>query len=248
MDSYAQISEKIKELYKQFSEKTKAKYVKEALLGTAILVIMFGGYMAHDWYKSYKSSKAFAGLLEVSKSYEKALEIDKKQEALRSKDNVANPWEDVDVLLDAASASSSGSNLSPFFLIYEAELTWKQDKKLDKAVELMKKAVSQFSSSSIFYHIFNLKRIKMQMDSSDAALQKDALVDLTKLSQDPSGYCFEEALYLLSMYHLYNNKLSDAVEAWKRLVENKAPKSLVISPWVKQAQEKLKAFGVEVKK
>lgn len=246
MDSYTQITKKVKVYYNIVMQKTNAKYVRETLIGAVILVAMVTGYMLNHWYKSYKDTKAFSGLLEVSRAYEKAEEYGKKQQATRSKEDVRDPWEDVDVLLDAASSSNASSSLAPFFILYEAQLTLEQDHDQEKALSLLEKGLSKLSSGSVFYSLFNMKRIKMALDSEKPEVRKSALIDLIKISQDPTNYSFDEALYVLGVYHLHENKLQDAIDAWKRLVENQPKNSLIVSPWAKHAQEKLKALGVSV--
>ena len=246
MNFDAMVKQKIKSYYNVFLSKSKDKYVKESLIGFVIISLLAGGFAMNSWYKHRQSAKAFAGLMEVAKSYEAALALDRKQRLITDdKAKKENPWEDTQVLLDAANSNSSGSALAPFFLLYKAQLVLEEENDLEKSIDLTRQAISYFSKDSIYYDMFNFKRIKMSLDSKDINTQKSALIELITVSQNPKNYCFEEALYVLGVYYIHNNDSTKSIESWKRLVENQSKTALIESPWVKQAQEKLKALGID---
>ena len=230
--------------YEMLMEYTQAKYVREFLMVLVTAGILVGGYTAFTWYKKRQNVQAFAGLVEVSKAYEKALSAAQAQENLPEEQRTENPWEDVQLLLEALSAANTGSSLSPLFVFYQAELALKQEGDYDKACKLMEKGIGQLPKSSVYYDMFNVKRIKMLLDSPQENVVKAAVADLKLVADNKNNYYFQDALHTLAMYEAAQGNMSAAIEAWKTLVNSQPEKSVIVSPFVTQAQEKLKSLNV----
>ncbi len=230
--------------YEMLMEQVQAKYVKEFLLVLITVGILFGGYIAFAWYKKRQNVQAFAGLVEISKAYEKALSAAQAQQDLPESQRTENPWEDVQLLLEALSSANKGSSLSPIFIFYQAELALQQEADYDKACKLMEKGIGQLSKSSIYYDMFNLKRIKMLLDSPQENVVTAAIADLKLIADNPNNYYYQDALHTLGMLQAAQGNMPTAIDAWKKLVSSQPEKSVIVSPFVTQAQDKLKSLNI----
>lgn len=232
---------KVQQLVQEVLQYTQKKYVKESLIVLATVIIFGGGYIAFGWYQKRKDTQAFAGLVEISKSYEASLK--KASEHSSESSDQENPWDDTKVLLEAIAASNSGSSLAPFFIIYQAQVALLADNDYEKACELMAKAIARLPKNSIYYDMFNLKRIAMLLDSPDEATRDNALVQLEKVAHHAENYYAQQALTLLAEYHMAKGNVEQAMKVWKLLAEQEqtgAQEPLITSPWVTYAQEQLK--------
>lgn len=227
-------------------EYSQVKYVKELLIGLAILGLVSTSYFMLNWYKKRQNIQAFAGLVEISKSYEKALAQARKQHELPVAEQVENPFEDTQLLLDAIALAHSNSTLSPFFIFYQAELALQQECDYDKACKLMEKGLYQLPKKSIYYDMFSIKLIKMLLDSPEENVVLAALEDLKLIAQNSENYCYQDALHLLASYEVSRGNMPAAIEAWKKLAMSSLDKSLMNSPFVAQAQEKLKSLNISL--
>src|SRR3989339_303346 len=198
--------------YEFLLEYVQVKYVKEVLVILAITGLLSGGYAMFSWNKKRQNVQAFAGLVEISKAYEKALATARKQQELPVSEQVDNPWEDTQLLLEAIASSNTSSSLSPFFVFYQAELALQQEGDYEKACKLMQKGLSQLPKKSIYYDMFNLKLIKMLLDSPEEKVTCAALQDLKLMAQNSENYYYQEALYTLGMYEASQGNTTAAVE------------------------------------
>jgi len=227
----------------KYSEK---KFVKEAALSILAILLLLGGRFAFDWYTNQQNIDAFAGLVEISKSYEKSLATAREQSSKSADDQVENPWEDTELLLDSIASTHSSSSLSPFFTMYQAELALEKDGDYDAACALMEKGVRRLSKKSIYYDMFNLKRIKMLLDSPEETASNQALQELQNITVNADNYYQQEALYILATYYEFNKDMEKSIELLTTLAQTKIDKALIVSPFVTQAQEKLKALNISL--
>jgi|GEM_PF-763996 len=245
MNFFTHIQESVQENYVELLKYSKKRYVKESMVAVAALILMTGGYFAYGWYQDSQNVRAFAGLVEISKSYEQSIAKAREQESLSEDDQRENPWEDTQLLLEAIASANSGSSLSPFFVIYEAQLALDAENDYDKACKLMEQGVRRLSKNSPYYEMFNLKRIKMLLDSPMQDVRDKTLVELERIASHKENYYAQEALYTLGDYQSFHGNMPEAIQAWTTLAqETQSDKALISSPWVSQAQEKLKTLNI----
>jgi len=246
MNLYTQIQMTVSDSFAAFLEYSKKRYVKELLMVSGMVVVVASGYSVFRVYKQRQNVQAFAGLVEIAKAYEKALSQAREQESLPAESEKENPWEDTQLLLEALSSAHAGSSLSPFFTLYEAQLALDQDGDFEKACKLMDKGVRGLSRNSVYYDMFNMKRIKMLLDSSDEQVRAKAVQELEKVAYDAKNYYAQEALYTLGSYQAFYGNMPEAINAWVQLAQEDCQGSLIASPWVTQAQEKLKTLNISL--
>jgi len=111
----------------------------------------------------------------------------------------------------------------------------------------MEKGIRRISKKSPFYDMFNIKRIKMLLDSPMQNVREKAVQELQQVADNVNNYYAQEALWTLGAYQSHQGNLTAAIEAWKKLAqEGQSEKALISSPWVIGAQDKLKSLHVEV--
>jgi hypothetical protein len=248
MNFYTHVHQSVQDHYSSFLDYSKKKYVRESLMGLALLALVAASYCGYLWYQKQQNAKAFVALVEVSKAYEQA--AGKAREKAREKQSAdsssENPWEDVQVLLEAVAAAHSGSSLAPFFTIYQSQLALDANHDFDTACTLMEKALRGLPKDSAYYDMFHVKHMKMLLDSPMQDVRDKAVVELGKIGADATNYCAPEVLGTLAAYHVFHGNMDQAIAAWKTLAEmNQSNESLIKSPWVSQAQEKLKTLNIE---
>ncbi|MBV8661252.1 MAG: hypothetical protein JO129_03860 [Candidatus Dependentiae bacterium] len=247
MKLYTHAQRSVQSHYKTLLEYSKKRYVKESMIALAVIALTIFGYLAFSWYQHRQNRQAFAGLVEISKSYEAALEKAKEQESLPLEDQKENPWADTQILLEAIASANSGSSLSPFFVMYQAQLALDAEGDYDKACQLMEKGIRRLSKKSPYYDMFNMKRIKMLLDSPQEQARMEALKELEQIVTQKENYYMQEALWTLGSFHAFYGNMPQAIAAWKVLAqEEQSEKTLISSPWVTQAQEKLKTLNISL--
>ena len=245
MKLYTQVQQSVQGHCENFADYSKKKYVKESLIGVATLVLVGFGYFGYAWHQKRLNVQAFAGLVEISKSYEQALTKAREQQSLPADAPKENPWEDTQLLLEAIASANSGSSLSPFFVVYQAELALHADNDFDKACKLMDKAVYGLSKNSVYYDMFTMKRIKMLLDSPMQDVRDKAAQELEKVAAEKNNYYGQEALWTLAAYQSFHGNMDAAIQAWTTLAQqDHSDKALISSPFVAQAQEKLKTLNI----
>ena len=246
MKFYTQVQQSVQGHCEAFADYSKKKYVKEALIGVATLILMSASYFGYAWYQKRQNIQAFAGLVEISKSYEQALTKAREQASLPADTQKENPWEDTQLLLEAIASANSGSSLSPFFVIYQAQLALEAEGDYDKACTLMEQGIRGLSKKSVYYDMFNMKRIKMLLDSPMQNIRDKAVQELEKVAAQKDNYYAQEALSTLAAYQAFHGNMDGAIQAWTTLAqEDYSDKALISSPFVVQAQEKLKTLNID---
>ncbi len=238
MNLYTYIQQSVRDSYDFFLDYTKKPYVKEVLMLATLGLCLGLSHFGYRWYMKQQDMKAFSALVEVARSYETA--VQKSRSAHNESEE--NPWEDTEVLLQAFIDAHAGSNLAPYFTMYQAQLALDKDNDYQTACDCMEKGLKKLSKSSVFYDMFSLKYTKMLLDHPDNAVVKKALQDLENIAQDRSNYCSSEALYLLGAYYQFHGDMDKAVNFLKILAEEYSEQAIVVSPWAQLAQEKLKTL------
>ncbi|MDP3788080.1 MAG: hypothetical protein Q8Q60_02020 [Candidatus Chromulinivorax sp.] len=246
MNLYTRVQQSVQSHCSDFAQYSKKKYVRESLLGVAVLALVGAGYCGYAWHQKRLNIQAFAGLVEISKSYEQSLTKSREQQSLPADAPKENPWEDTQLLLEAIASANSGSSLAPFFVMYQAQLALDADHDYDKACQLMEKGLRGLSKNSVYYDMFTMKRMKMLLDSPLQDVRDKAVLELEKVGSQKSNYYAQEALYTLGAYQAFHGNMDKAIAAWITLAEQpQSDKALISSPWVTQAQEKLKTLNID---
>ena len=248
MKLYLQMQQSVQACYEKCITYSKKPYMKELFIGIVISILFGAGYIAYGWYQKRQNIQAFAALIEISKSYEQAVQ---KAGQLKDKSTdeqaAENPWEDTQLLLEALSSVHRGSSLAPFFVMYQAEIALQAENDYDKACQLMDQGLARLSKKSIYYDMFNFKRIKMLLDSPMENVRIAALKELQTIAADEDNFYNQQALYTIGTYESYHGNMDAAVDAWKKLAgQTQSENALISSPWVSQAQEKLKTLHITV--
>ena len=236
---YSQIQDYIKQQYLDFKNQYGMKYVYTVGLLVGFTVLLTGGYFAHQYHIEQRETRAFVGFREVTNSYQEAQGIVKD---LSDQEKINERWQDVEVLLDAVYSQNSHSYLAPYFLMYKAQIMLEKGESLELATEEIDKALRLIPFDTPLYNLFLLKRIKMGLDSEQADVRDEALMELQSLAKAPQRYMHQEAVYLLGLYQINNGKIAEAQETWSALQSDskKDTDYLVESPWAKAVQDKLK--------
>ena len=245
MNLYTHVQKTLQDRYVAFLSYSKKKYGKESLVAVAAILLAVGGYAAFGWYQKRQNIQAFAGLVEISKAYEAALTKARELQNKSTEEQVENPWEDTQLLLEAIASTHTSSSLSPFFVIYQAQLALEADHDFDRACQLMEQGLRRLAKNSPFYDMFNLKRIKMLLDSPMQNIRDSAVTQLEQVAAQKDNYYAQEALWTLGSYQAFYGNMDSAIAAWTTLAQqSQSDKELISSPWVSQAQEKLKTLNI----
>ena len=243
MNLYTHVQQSVQEKYVSFLRYSKKKYVKESLVAAAAIFLAVGCYAGFSWYQKRQNIQAFAGLVEISKAYEAAVTKARELQNKPAEEQTENPWEDTQLLLEAIASTHASSSLSPFFVMYQAQLALDADHDFDKACQFMEQGLRRLSKNSPFYDMFNLKRIKMLLDSPMQDVRDKAVAQLEQIACQKDNYYAQEALWTLGSYQAFYGNMDQAIAAWTKLAqETTSEKELMSSPWVSQAQEKLKTL------
>lgn len=246
MNLYTQIKHSVKDGYRAVATYTHKPYMKEALIVVVAGIVITASYFAYGWYQKQQDMKAFAGLVEITKSYEAAVNKARELESKPEDERTENPWEDTELLLESLSYAHRGSSLAPFFVLYQAQLALDKNHDYDTAYSLMEKGVARLSKKSIYYDMFNMKRIKMLLDSPEQNVRDKAVAELEKIGNSAHNYYAQEALTTAAMYHEFHGNMDAAVAAWTKIAQagSSQDKDIIVNPWVEQAQEKLKTLHI----
>lgn len=247
MKFYTKIHQTLQDQLLVLMHYSKKKYVKEGILGIFATIIILTGYVGFSWYQKRQNMKAFAALIEISKSYQASLQKAHELDQKTAEDRTENPWEDTQLLLEALSSTHTTSSLSPFFLMYQAQLALDIDHDLDAALILMKKGLNRLPKKSPLYGLFEMKYTKMLLDSPMQNIRDQAVVTLEKIGCNDEHYFAQEALWILGSYQAFYGNMDAAITAWKKLASiTQSETELIKSPFVIQAQDKLKTLNIDV--
>jgi len=239
MSFQTEISKKVSIYYELMQKKYSAKYVREVLIGLGISVALVGGYFLHQWHIHHREQNAFVALVDVVESFSHSQKLAQGFDQKKDKEKIEKAWNDTETFLDALYKEHQGSYLAPHFLLYKSQIILEKEGDVDKARELLEKALTQISKKSELYSLFNMTRIKMSFDSEKKEVQEASLKDLIAISQSPSDVAYQEALYVLGVYYISVGDESKAQESWKRLVDSADKDAILFSPWVKLAKDKI---------
>lgn len=239
MSLYAQVQKNISIYYKKFSKQASAQYAKETIVGFGVFAGLVICYASYSFYAKKREQKAFAALIEVIDSFDKA-----QQEKHYGNDDQANEnsWQDTKILLDALYNQNSHSNKAPYFLMFKSEAALESGASIDEALKIIEEGLEKISKKTVIFELFNLKRILMSFESADENVRKGALHDLIATAQNEKGYFFEQASYELGLYYISQGDMQGAHNVLENLLKNADKQALLPSPWVKLAEEKLESI------
>lgn len=237
MNVISRFQKNISSYYSLLQEQYSAKYLKEVAIGLALLVVLGGGYFLNRLYVNNREEKAFVALSEVIESFAHSQQITQGMNPELDKEKIEQAWQDTQLLLEALHKEHMSSYLAPYFLVYKSQIVLEKDGNVKEAFKILDDALVQMSGKSEMKSLFQIKRIKMGLDIDTE--HKRSLSDLIILSNDSSSVVFQEALYLLGLYYLHAGDIVKSQEAFKKLVSSDKGDFLIVSPWVKQAKEKI---------
>lgn len=239
MNMYRRIQKHVMSYYGTLIEQYSAKYVKEALLGVSLLLILGGGYLLNSWYVERREHRAFEALSEVLTSYTRALRATQGMNRVQDADKIKHAWDEALMLLDALYKEHMGSYLAPYFLAFKSQIILEKDNNVVESLQLLDEALARMQKKSDLGCMFHLKRIKMGLDSSDEKNQKESLEALVRMAQDKTLPSYEQAAYALGAYYMVQGQIAEGQKIWKQLIDSVSSTEMLQSPWVKLAQEKL---------
>ncbi len=239
MSMYSKLHRTFSSHYASFQEQFSSKYAKEVFIGTAVLAVLAVGYFLNTKYVQSREERAFVALSEVIESYTQAQQETQNLDPIKDHEKIQLAWTDAQAFLDALHKEHMSSYLAPYFLVFKSQIMLEKDHNLEAAMGVLDEALLQMPKNSEMSSLFQLKRIKMGFDSDKSEVQKQSLADLVTMTQDLKNPSFQEALYLLGLYYVHAGDIEKSQEAFKRLVDHADKDALLVSPWVKQAKEKL---------
>ncbi|MCX5923527.1 MAG: hypothetical protein NTU89_03070 [Candidatus Dependentiae bacterium] len=246
MSMYSKLNRTISSNYSSFCAQFSSKYAKEAFIGFIVLVVLVGGYFFNARYVQAREERAFVALSEVIELFTQAQQETQSLDKTKDHDKIQLAWSDAQHLLDALHKENMSSILAPYFLVFKSQIMIEKDNNLDGAIGLLDEAIAQMPKNSEMRSLFQLKRIKMGFDSTNPDVVKNSLADLITMTQDLKNPSFQEALYLLGVYYVHAGDIEKSQQAFKKLVDNADKEAIIVSPWVKQAQDKLISASPEV--
>jgi len=239
MSMYLKLYRNFSSHYASFQERFSSKYAKEAFIGAVVLAVLAVGYFLNTKYIESREERAFVALSEVIESFTQAQQETQSMDPVKDHEKIQLAWSDAQAFLDALHKEHMSSYLAPYFLVFKSQIVLEKDHNLEEAMGILDEALLQMPKNSEMTSLFQLKRIKMGFDSDKSDVQKQALEDLITMSQDAKNPSFQEALYLLGLYYVHAGEIEKSQEVFKHLAESADKETFLVSPWVKQAQEKL---------
>lgn len=237
MSIYAKVQKNIAAYYQSLQQQYSAKYVKEFMIGSALLVVVGGGYFLNSWYVQNREQKAFQALSEVVVAFKQAEQSVMGLNPTTDAEKINQVWNEAIVLIDALYNDHMSSHLAPCILAYKAQVVLAKDHDVTAAVAILDEALPRMPK--MLQSIFELQRVKMLLDNSDENIRAKALQSLQSLAQDATSVCQQEAQYVLGLYYVSQGQVALAQQAWQHMLVSVDNNALIQSPWVILAQEKL---------
>lgn len=239
MSVYKKIHKNVTSYYASLQAQYSAKYVKEVMIGLALLVALGGGFVLNRWYTQHREQKAFEALSEVVASISQTQRLVQSLDLVKDQAKIEQSWNDTLLLLNALYKEHMGSYLAPYFLVFKSQVILEKDHNVAESLKVLDEALPHISKNSELGSLFHMKRIKMGFDSEDEKTREKSIRDLEQVAQDASSFAQQEAQYLLGVYYVAQGQIAKAQVTWKELVAASDVAALVKSPWVKLAQDKL---------
>jgi len=195
-----------------------------------LAVIALGG--AAYWYRSRTVEKEQV----AQRVYAEAID-----EYQRGIGGVETAWPNLERLVDASYERHASSTFGPYLLVLKAEsLVWQN--KHDEAIDVMKKAMHEISTSSPLYFVYKTKFALMMLDSTQEQIRQDGVTQLRALIQDKENTNSDMARFYLGSYYRSNGDTQAAQALLITLVESQTDQESM-SPWAQKAQEMLQMIS-----
>ena len=130
-------------------------------------------WFGYAWYQSGKEQAAYKDLAESIDSYVSTQRFPQTKEKLI----------DIEGAFSTAAGRHKGSNLHPYFLVFEADALVRAGK-LDKATELMDQVLGEMPKGHALYYLYGIKTALMKLDSDSIEIQKQGHDALKALAQE----------------------------------------------------------------
>lgn len=219
-----QIKHSIKEYFKDKSNLYSTIFIVVFLAG-------WGGYRLYYWHNTNVQENAYLSFSDSLEVYNKAL----MQSFEAEKTKLLSDWDDAELAFRIGYEQNSSAGIAPFFLAYQANSLAMQGD-IDKALQVLDKAISKFKSGSDFYYLFKTTRALVLFEQN----QEQAVNELTQLSTDSKNALDVMALYYLGEYYYSIGDLNSAKKNFEDvLVKNTKNKLGLESSWVDLAKQRL---------
>lgn len=203
-------------------------YAKELMVGLVLIVIITGAYFGYRWYRSTQEQVVQQLFAQNVEEFERVMQAGKKDD-----------WASVETLFKLGYDQYPSSNLAPYFLVYQAQAMFKQDK-FNDALATMDKAVHAMSNNAPLLGLYKTKTALMRLDAQDQAVRDAGVAQLKELTQDTKNNAYDVAAYYLGLYYIAHNEIAQAKAVWQTLVDTfKDVPKLGASPWAAKAQATL---------
>jgi len=218
------LSELYYSLFYDFGAKSHSyKYMRHIGIAIGGLVVASGLFLGHRWYavnREQKAQEVFAGCVA---EFERA-------------ERDANLWPNAELVFHLGYEHHAGSNLGPYFKVFEAEAQVHQGKQSEARVT-MEQAVSQLAKHSPVYHVYETKLALMLIDSDNAQDKQRGIATLEKLANNTCNLNRDMAQYYAGLYYWSANDEAKARTAWHDLLP--LAQAEVASPWARLAADKI---------
>ena len=204
----------------------KKSYVREMLIAVFVLISIGSVYLGYRWYIYNREQNAQKIFADYFHDYQMAISADSPSELER-----------VESLLSQGFLQNKKSYLAPYFLALLADTQIKQGK-IDPAISTLSRVIETTDNESM-KQLFQIKRALMQLDSSDETLRQEGLHGLIEASRKKNDFT-DMALFYLGLYYWSQNATDEARGVWQELVDLQYMNKMQASPWVYEAQSKLK--------
>lgn len=204
----------------------RSPYLKYVFIGSGIVLVSGILFFMYRWYVSYRERAAQRVFAQYVTEYRRAYQQ-------------GTGWGAVQDLFQLGADQQSGSYLHPYFLAFQADALLKEGKK-DEALAVLDKVVASLRSNDPVAPLFKMKHALLQIDMPDAAVQQVGLQSLINLAHDETNKFRDAAQFFLGDYYWAQDNMSEAQNVWSALVQSQHDIDMVaVSPWARQAQQKL---------
>lgn len=202
------------------------KYTRALLMACGLLIVLAGIGFGYRWYRSSYNQRAHAALAEAIELFDRA-----------NKDSTTSLWDETDRALAQGYSDYSGSSLAPYFLAFQAQVALQKiPENVEKARELLQKALKNMSADMPFYGIYVIQLARMKSDSGIQDLEDEGIKTLQDVANNQKSSERGMALYYLGLRPFEAGDREQAIMMWTPLFKEA---DLANSFWSQIAQAKL---------
>ncbi|MFS8506527.1 MAG: tetratricopeptide repeat protein [Candidatus Babeliales bacterium] len=213
------LQELLKNGWRQFKKDTYSVVFTVLLLA---LLLGYGGYKAHQWYRVSKESKAQKLFAQALTEYKHAF-----AELTNGAQTVA--WQDIALAFEEVTQKHQGTTYSLYAQAFEADIKARQGQ-LQEAITQLEGLVATMAADAPGYYFFKTKIALLTIDAQNVQVGLDQLHALTQTGNAQA----DTAAFFLGLYYWTHDDVAKAQEVWKFFDATQAD-----SPWAQIVQAKL---------